>query len=180
MSKKKLEIEIRAILGELFWLRGKYIVEKLFGQSEGLPDKAEWLASLSCIQHWSDPEADRWSLEQEQIDKAVAQILHFMEVNNCITLQWEPEEVDVSDDRETVRGASVILTTSTGSKWEFNVIPPEGMSPDCWLGHDGGTVVDTLVDVFGADQFEVLSLMEMVAKKGALGASGKTTMLLAG
>lgn len=76
------------------------------------------------------------------------------------TITYRPCTVRVSDERGTVAGALVEVTTDNGVM-SGRVIPPEGDSRDCWLPSD-------LCDL----DREVIDQIGIAAREGAAGRSG--------
>jgi len=77
------------------------------------------------------------------------------------TITYEPTDVAVADDRGTVAGALVTVEHPEYDTDTIEVIPPEGHTADCWLGHDGYAYPEEIWDALGE-----------AAEAGARGESG--------
>lgn len=75
-------------------------------------------------------------------------------------IRYEPSRVWVSDDRHEVDGAWIYLTRGD-EEISGDIIPPEGDSPDCWLG-------DVYYSGISRDEIDAL------AEAAAAGANGRT------
>jgi hypothetical protein len=78
-----------------------------------------------------------------------------------VVIVYAADEVPVSDDRETVSGAKYTVHTYGCAPVSGLVIPPEGPSPDCWLGYPGVELDEGLWDALAE-----------AASEGARGRSG--------
>ena len=84
------------------------------------------------------------------------------------TIRYKPASVDVGDERKSVAGASVVIDYADLGSVSHDIIPPEGDSPDCWLG-------SAYTSISGLDEaawIAMVDALEVAAVGGAAGHSG--------
>lgn len=90
------------------------------------------------------------------------------EIAPVAIVRYEPANVDVADDRGTVEGARcTVMHPDYDGSTRLDVIPQEGPSPDCWLGHVGVTLDEQIWDA-----------LDQAARAGARGRSGMIAVTL--
>jgi hypothetical protein len=132
--------------------------------------------------HWSDTDAGdpaliatmdriaegrRWVYCEEEVEVGDVLDVDGNATRAMVTwmLRYEPEDVEVSDERGTVAGARVWATDQPGASIEGTVIPPEGDGVDCWVS-PGDLLALT-------DDAALVDALAEAAREGAAGRDGR-------